>query len=128
GEFDEAAVELAGDPLDSFIDRAFKADRGPIRAAKPGGGPMQFANRLVVPKPYIIADKCKKCGVCVGACPVKPPVVDWHDGNKQNPPAYQYRRCIRCYCCQELCPEGAVGVKKPLLNKVFSRQSGKKKK
>ncbi|MEZ4627517.1 MAG: hypothetical protein R2912_05345 [Eubacteriales bacterium] len=24
-------------------------------------------------------------------------------GTKSNPPSYQYDRCIRCYCCQELC-------------------------
>ncbi len=22
-----------------------------------------------------------------------------------------YNRCIRCFCCQEICPEGAVNIR-----------------
>jgi len=120
GVFEESQVELVGDPLHTFVDAAFKADRGPIRGIKFGKG-MQIANRLLVPRPHIMEDKCKRCGVCVKACPVKPPVVDWHNGSKKKPPTYQYNRCIRCYCCQELCPHGAIEVKKPLLRKAFGR-------
>jgi formate hydrogenlyase subunit 6/NADH:ubiquinone oxidoreductase subunit I len=32
---------------------------------------------------------------------------------------YQYNNCIRCYCCQEMCPEGAIRLKIPLIRKVF---------
>lgn len=28
-------------------------------------------------------------------------------------------RCIRCYCCQELCPHNAIKLKEPLLGRVF---------
>jgi formate hydrogenlyase subunit 6/NADH:ubiquinone oxidoreductase subunit I len=28
-------------------------------------------------------------------------------------PVYDYTDCIRCYCCQELCPKHAVGLKRP---------------
>ncbi|MCJ7522486.1 MAG: hypothetical protein MUP21_09765 [Dehalococcoidia bacterium] len=27
---------------------------------------------------------------------------------------------MRCYCCQETCPEGAISVEKPLLGKIYS--------
>ena len=83
---------------------------------------MRLANNLVVPRPRIIGSKCIKCGNCVKACPVKPKAVDWHDGNKTNPPSYQYNRCIRCYCCQELCPTGAVEIKQPLVRRLFGRK------
>jgi len=23
-------------------------------------------------------------------------------------PSFDYKECIRCYCCQEMCPEGAI--------------------
>ena len=31
------------------------------------------------------------------------------------------RRCISCFCCQELCPAGAIEVKKPLLRRLIDR-------
>ncbi|HIU29683.1 MAG TPA: 4Fe-4S binding protein, partial [Candidatus Egerieisoma faecipullorum] len=30
--------------------------------------------------------------------------------------------CIRCYCCQELCPFRAVRIKRPLLNRLVIRR------
>ena len=31
-------------------------------------------------------------------------------GRKQ-PPVYNYHKCIRCFCCQEMCPHKAIQVK-----------------
>ncbi|HPQ55364.1 MAG TPA: 4Fe-4S binding protein [Spirochaetota bacterium] len=25
---------------------------------------------------------------------------------------YDYQKCIRCYCCMEICPEAAIGLKR----------------
>ena len=80
---------------------------------------MTLVNNLLVPKPYIVNDKCKKCGVCIKACPVKPPAVNWRESDKSIAPVYQYNKCIRCFCCQELCPEGAVKINQPLLRRIF---------
>jgi len=126
GVFEEGEIELLGDPPESFIDLSFKADRQPIRGVIPGKGFMRIANGLLVPRPYIIGKKCKKCGVCRMVCPARPRALDWRvnkDGtpDRSRPPVYQYKRCIRCFCCQELCPEGAVEVKKPLLRKILGK-------
>lgn len=122
GHFAENEIELAGDPVDCFRNLKFKVDRGPMKSLKSGGGIVRLVNHVIVPKPYIVNAKCKKCGVCVKMCPVNPKAVDWHDGKKENPPTYRYDRCIRCYCCQELCPEGAVEIKKPLVRRLFGRK------
>jgi len=34
---------------------------------------------------------------------------------------FDYNACIRCYCCQEICPRGAIGFKKGLLVKILNR-------
>jgi ferredoxin len=34
-------------------------------------------------------------------------------------PSIRYRHCIRCYCCQELCPQGAVEVAYPWIRRVM---------
>ncbi|MEI3518879.1 MAG: 4Fe-4S binding protein [Clostridia bacterium] len=31
---------------------------------------------------------------------------------------YDYSKCIKCYCCQEMCPEQAITVKKSLLARI----------
>jgi uncharacterized protein (DUF362 family)/Pyruvate/2-oxoacid:ferredoxin oxidoreductase delta subunit len=111
-------IEILGDDLNDFIAPDFRVDRGPARTVKPSGGLQAVRNRLV-PRPYIVADKCVKCGVCVNMCPVSPKAVDWHDGDRSHPPTYRYDRCIRCYCCQELCPESAIHLRVPLLRRLL---------
>ncbi|NLU27966.1 MAG: DUF362 domain-containing protein [Hungateiclostridium thermocellum] len=118
GTYDENEIEILGDDIQSFITYDFDVRREPVKPFKPGGA-IQFFRNFIVPKPYILKNKCIKCGVCVNACPVKPKAVDWHNGNKKEPPAYIYKRCIRCYCCQELCPESAIHLKVPFIRKFF---------
>ncbi len=122
GTYDVNKIELVGDPIDSFKDLEFIVDRDPIKGLKSGESLLKHLNSFIVPKPYIINSKCKKCGVCVTMCPVDPKALNWHDGNKENPPSYKYERCIRCYCCQELCPEGAIEIKKPIIRKAFRKK------
>lgn len=61
-------------------------------------------------KPYIVNQACKKCGVCVEACPVEGKALAFQNGRAQ-PPAYNYKKCIRCFCCQEMCPHQAIRVR-----------------
>lgn len=122
GTYNEDEIELVGDPIHQFENLEFKVDREPIRSLKSGGTILKHINGWIVPRPYIIKSKCVKCGVCVKMCPVDPKAINWHDGNKENPPSYKYDRCIRCYCCQELCPEGAIEIKRPLIRKAFSKK------
>lgn len=120
GTYLENEIAILGDPLESFIAPDFAVDRKPLKPFSPRGG-MSVIKNLLVPKPYIAANKCIKCGVCVNMCPVTPKAVDWHDNNRANAPNYKYERCIRCYCCQELCPESAIQLKTPFIRKVLSK-------
>ena len=61
-------------------------------------------------KPYIEPDKCIRCGICVNSCPVPGKAVAFRKG-KENPPVYDYKKCIRSFCCQEMCPKKAIKVK-----------------
>ena len=44
------------------------------------------------------------------ACPVEGKALSFEKG-RNNPPVYHYRKCIRCFCCQEMCPFQAIGVR-----------------
>ena len=71
---------------------------------------MAGALKVFQKKPYIDADKCVRCGICVQSCPVPGKAVDFRKG-KGKLPVYDYRKCIRCFCCQEMCSKKAIKVK-----------------
>ena len=75
--------------------------------------------RHVVPRPVIRKDRCTRCGTCVKMCPVTPKAVDFRKPDPGEPPEYDYGLCIRCYCCQEVCPDNAIEVETPLLGRLI---------
>jgi len=78
--------------------------------------------------PYINRSVCTGCKVCIKNCPVNAiklisinkMSIDKDVKKKAN---IDLKKCIRCYCCHELCPEKAVGLKKPFLLKMISLKS-----
>ncbi|MGB8345133.1 MAG: DUF362 domain-containing protein [Ktedonobacteraceae bacterium] len=65
---------------------------------------MLYSTGLVGTRPYIHAEQCTRCGVCVETCPL-PNVIDLLT-LKVN-----YATCQRCLLCYEACPEHAISVK-----------------
>ncbi len=35
--------------------------------------------------------------------------------------SFDYEKCIRCYCCLEVCPHGALRTHQPILGKIVAR-------
>ena len=120
GTYLEEEIQLLGDPIEPLVACDFQVNREP-QEYKPQKERPSFIKNAITPRPYILAERCVRCGICVNMCPVTPKAVDWHDGNKDNPPSYQYDRCIRCYCCQEICPENAIQIKVPFLRRIIDR-------
>lgn len=56
-----------------------------------------------------ICPNCILCGRCIAHCP--PQAMKIVDGRVRIDDA----KCIRCYCCQELCPENAVRLETGIL-------------
>lgn len=119
-------VELVGDDIEPLIATDYNANRSPAsttgRSLTGHEGARKLMRRWVVPKPVIHAEACTYCGTCVKVCPVEPKAVDWTTeggASDKRPPAHDYARCIRCYCCQELCPEGAIDVHVPPLGRLI---------
>ncbi|MBU0758344.1 MAG: DUF362 domain-containing protein [Nanoarchaeota archaeon] len=50
----------------------------------------------------IISNNCKKCGACFRNCPVK--AIELVEGNY----VIDREKCIRCYCCLEVCVHEAI--------------------
>jgi uncharacterized protein (DUF362 family)/Pyruvate/2-oxoacid:ferredoxin oxidoreductase delta subunit len=113
-------IELIGGALESFVDRSFEINRTPPMSGS-GGRFRVFLKNRITQRPVIDKAKCTCCGICITMCAVQPKAVDWYKGDESRPPRYDYNRCIRCYCCQETCPEGAIYLSSPLLGRIYSR-------
>ena len=73
--------------------------------------------KLFEPRPKILRKSCVGCGKCVRSCPRH--TIRLIVGKKGKKADIDPEKCIRCYCCQELCPIGAVGVKQNFLIKLI---------
>jgi uncharacterized protein (DUF362 family)/NAD-dependent dihydropyrimidine dehydrogenase PreA subunit len=115
-------VEIVGDPLEEFIQPSFVVNRSHApTAAGTSFLSSNFMRNYFAPRPTIVPEACTRCGTCVSVCPAEPKALSWVDEQHANPPEYDYSKCIRCYCCQELCPENAIFVKIPLLGRLIHR-------
>ena len=120
GTYHYENIEVIGEDVETFIDKNFEVVRKPPIAIS-SGRIRAFIRNQICPKPTIDKIICTNCGTCVIHCPVNPKAVNWHTGDESIPPTYKYDSCIRCYCCQELCPEGAVSVRETILSRAFFR-------
>lgn len=112
GYADAGMIRLVGDTVEPLIDPSFDVVKMPPVALSQAGmiGAIRWMLR---PRPVIDKRKCSRCGQCVLVCPPNPPALSQQD--KKHPPHFDYGICIRCYCCQEMCPSGAISIKNPPL-------------
>ena len=73
----------------------------------------EFLRRNMVAKPELDSKLCVGCGICVKMCP--PESLKLVNGR----PVFKLNECIRCFCCQEHCPKGAITSRKTVLMKFF---------
>lgn len=64
----------------------------------------KLLRNIMVRKPKQNRKNCELCGICVKVCPAK--AIHIEDDILQ----FDYAACIRCYCCQEMCPHDAIRV------------------
>ncbi|MCZ7395628.1 MAG: DUF362 domain-containing protein, partial [Candidatus Methanoperedens sp.] len=72
-------------------------------------GKFVFKNAENMSRVEIAGDDCKRCGICFESCPVSAITLE--------PPLIDQKKCIKCYCCHELCRNGAVKLKTSYLGK-----------
>ncbi len=65
------------------------------------------------PEPNI--HQCQFCGKCWDFCPAK--AITW----KSEKIIFNYDKCIRCYCCIEVCPHGALRAVKTFPGKLMRK-------
>lgn len=74
-----------------------------------------FLRKHLIQRPQLIADLCRSCGECRRYCPAGA------ISGSGRALGFDYDRCIRCYCCIEVCPHGALRTHEPLLGRLTMR-------
>ena len=70
--------------------------------------------RFFVANPTLNPERCIGCGLCARVCPPRSLVMKPRRGGGERP-RFRLGSCIRCYCCQEHCPCGAIYARRPFL-------------
>ena len=109
---DLGQIELAGDAPDSF-SRDFDLPKLDTMHILPSWID-SLARHHLVAKPVQIEEDCEGCLKCMRICPAKCLSLE---GKKAS---FDYDACIRCYCCQEVCPQNAIRFKQGLLVRILN--------
>ncbi len=105
GAKDNASIEVLGEDLNSFSAHGFLLPK----ATSINRMPRWLADKVkhvFWMRPDIIAEQCKVCGVCMRSCPTT--AIRKQDDRV----VIDYAKCISCLCCQEICPQGAVSIRR----------------
>lgn len=101
------AIEVIGEAIEAVRVHNFRL---PARPVDPGWGLPGLVKKLLQDalstRPMVKQERCTLCQVCVTHCPARVMSV------KGERIAIDYATCIRCFCCHELCPHGAIRVGK----------------
>lgn len=111
-------IEVLGDEWRTLLIPDFARSEKSLAAAAAGHRGLRNA---LLARPVINQEICTSCGICILTCPLEPKALSRTDDEAR--PRHDYDRCIRCYCCQESCPEGAISLQTPVLGRFMNRFS-----
>lgn len=113
GEIDFNKIEVKGERIEDVTGEPFLLPASSSMVKKLPQPIINLIKLLIKMRPYVLDDKCIRCGACIKACPSK--VISL----KNNRIIFDYSGCIACFCCQEVCPQAAIKVKKSLLARII---------
>jgi len=106
--------EIVGTPMEK-VKVGFKRPEGGITAYVPSFL-MRILRKQLAVKPIINTSNCALCKACVSNCSAHA-IEEVGKSLKIN-----QEKCIQCYCCRELCPKDAIGIKKSFILKIVTRR------
>jgi uncharacterized protein (DUF362 family) len=109
--FDDVQVEGDFEIIQKFkLPNMVKVSFGP----KPV---QRIIRKHMLQRPVADNKLCELCSECWRYCPAKA------ISPKKKRIVFDYDKCIRCYCCLEVCPQGALLAKETVPGKIIRRLS-----
>ena len=112
-------IEVRGEAIEDVLVRDFKPSSGRNDWARIPAPVRRLLRRNLVATPVVRSSECSGCGDCSTACPVGAITPG-------RPARIDLDKCIRCYCCAEVCNFSAVQLRKSWLGRSRSWEPLKK--
>jgi len=109
-------IEVVGESIDSARIPGFRL---PLLSSPDWNLPgflKKAVKNALTSKPVVEEGACDHCDQCVSACPPKAL------GRTGKGLLFDYGKCIRCFCCQEVCPSGAISLQPGWAQKMVGRK------
>jgi len=101
-------IECLGDSLSTLQTTRFRpAKQADVNFGLPA--PVKDLLKNAITAQPVITRSCQRCGHCVDHCPPGAMTMD------SRGITIDYGRCIRCFCCQELCRHNAILTRQGIL-------------
>jgi uncharacterized protein (DUF362 family)/NAD-dependent dihydropyrimidine dehydrogenase PreA subunit len=116
GELDK--IEVIGESISGVSVKGFRLSSGENAWTRIPSPIRRLLRRHLIAIPRVMCG-CVGCGECVDVCPVgamtpgRPVVVDLD-------------KCIRCYCCHEVCPYNQIELRRGFLGEFLMLMDSKK--
>jgi uncharacterized protein (DUF362 family)/ferredoxin-like protein FixX len=116
GAGDLERIKIAGEELAAIKCPDFKL---PMSATSrlTGQTPRPLIRHLMgqyTIQPHMVIENCVRCGECQHICPAG--AIKENDGHFE----IDYRKCIRCLCCGEVCRYDAIVPRRPLGGRIIN--------
>jgi len=116
-----AEVEVLGDPIARLAMPAFTLPASVDCRWRLPGFLHRGLKNWTSAHPRILPDACLDCRKCARICP-----VEAIRPGRDNRLAVDVARCIRCFCCHEICPHHAIAIEPGRGRRVLDLLKGKK--
>lgn len=119
-------VEVLGENLEDSVIKDYDTIIAKDLMTLENKGVYKLINNFITRRPVIKVKGCIGCKKCKIHCPVEAIEMVETRKRKNKVAKINYDKCIKCFCCQELCPEHTIKVKTPLGYRLIKRIDLKK--
>jgi uncharacterized protein (DUF362 family)/Pyruvate/2-oxoacid:ferredoxin oxidoreductase delta subunit len=100
-------ADVLGERVEAMAVRDFKHPSSTVASRLGVGAP--FLGRLLrayALRPTVDRERCNGCGRCARSCPRETIMI------VRGKARIRYGRCVRCYCCHEMCENRAIDLRR----------------